>query len=87
MVILLQLSKPLNAGQTMHHFIMIQIDNNAGEAIKINLTPEEMRKRYQGEVSETEPLYLVLAKMLRLVAGIDRIVIPGDFKSGQDDKS
>jgi len=25
--------------------------------------------------------------MLRLVAGIDRIIIPGDFKSGTDDKS
>jgi len=71
----------------MHHFIMIQIDNNASEQVKINLSPEEMKKRYQGEVSETDALYLTLAKMLRLVAGIDRIVIPGDFKSGQDEKS
>jgi len=66
---------------------MIQIDKDAEEKIKVNLTSEEMMKQYGGDIDDGEPLYQVLAKMLRLVAGIDRVVIPGEFKSGVDDKS
>lgn len=32
-------------------------------------------------------MYHVLAQILNLIAGIERIIIPGDFKSGEDDKS
>jgi structure-specific recognition protein 1 len=86
-VILIQLSKPLNQGNTMHNFIMVQLDKDAAEMYKVNQTPEEMNKKFGGSINEDEPLHLILAKMLRLVASIDRIIIPGDFKSGLDDKS
>lgn len=46
-----------------------------------------MQKEYGGSIGEDDMLHEVLAKMLRMVAGIDRIIIPGDFKSGVDDKS
>lgn len=46
-----------------------------------------MQKKYNGKIEDDEPVHQVLAKMLRLVAGIDRIIIPGDFRSGVDEKS
>jgi structure-specific recognition protein 1 len=71
----------------MHHFIMIQTDNQPSDKIKINLTPEEMQKEYGSSPGEDDMLHEVLAKMLRMVANIDRIIIPGEFKSGVDDKA
>lgn len=41
----------------MHNFIMISVENNANEVIKLNLSPEEMQKKYGGKVEEEEPLY------------------------------
>ena len=46
-----------------------------------------MQKRYGGQIEEEDKSHEVLAKMLRMVAGIDRIIIPGDFESGIDGKS
>jgi hypothetical protein len=37
-----------------------------------------MMKKHGSDL-EDQPLYHVLSKMLRVVAGIDRIIIPGDF--------
>ena len=57
----------------MHHFIMLQIDKDIQEKIKINLTPEEIEAKYgKGNLDpEIEgPLYKVLAQILRPVAGI-----------------
>lgn len=71
----------------MHHFIMIQTDNTVSDKVLINLTPEELQKEYGGSVGEDDLLHQTLAKMLRMVAKIDKIIIPGDFKSGVDDKS
>ena len=50
MVILIQLAKPLNQGQTMHHFILIQIDNHLEEKVKINLDQEVIDSKYDGKV-------------------------------------
>lgn len=36
----------------MHHFVMIQIDTNLEEAVKINLTPEEIEQNYNGELEQ-----------------------------------
>lgn len=88
-VILIQLSKPLNQGQTMHHFIMIQLDQQGDEKIKINMSAEEMQKKYGGSVDDLDetPNHQILAKLLRWLAGVEKIIIPGDFKSGSDDKA
>ena len=70
----------------MHHFIMIQMEKSYEERIKVNLTQEEIDKQYNGDIQidMVGDQYHLLAKMLRVVAGIDRIVIPGDFKSAQN---
>ena len=49
MVILFQLSKPLNQGQTMHHFILIQIDRSIEIELKVNLTQEQIDTQYKGK--------------------------------------
>mgnify|MGYP006891287893 CR=1 FL=1 len=41
----------------MHNFIMIQIDNQADDKVKINLTNEEMQKKYNGQIDDDEPLH------------------------------
>ena len=46
-----------------------------------------MEKQFGGSISEDEMTHETLAKMLRMVAGIDRMVIPGDFKSGVDERA
>ena len=89
MVLLFQLSKPLNMGLTMHQFIMIQLDRDIQVEIKVNLTQEEIDSRYNSKFDQkiTGPLFNVLAKLLQPIAGIDKIIIPGEFKSGTDKKS
>lgn len=89
MVILFQLSKPLNQGQTMHHFILIQIDRSIEIELKVNLTQEQINSQYGGKFEQklTGPLYNVLGKLLIPIAGIDKIIIPGGFKSALDGKS
>jgi hypothetical protein len=33
------------------------------------------------------PLYLVISKLFKPIVGIDKILIPGDFRSAKDGKS
>ena len=73
----------------MHHFILIQIDRSIEIELKVNLTPEQIKTQYNDKFEQklTGPLYHVLAKLLQPIAGIDRIMIPGGFKSALDGKS
>ena len=41
----------------MHNFIMIYLDNQADDKVKINLTNEEMQKKYNGKIEDDEPLH------------------------------
>lgn len=73
----------------MHHFILIQLDRDIQVEIKVNLTQEEIDSRYNGKFDQkiTGPLFNVLGKLLQPIAGIDKIIIPGEFKSASDNKS
>jgi len=73
----------------MHQFICIQLDRDIQVEIKVNLTQEEIDTRYNSKFDQkiTGPLFNVLAKLLQPIAGIDKIIIPGEFKSGTDKKS
>jgi hypothetical protein len=74
----------------MHHFILIQINKLLEDKIKINLPLEDINKKYGEGVLEQEvqgPLYTVLAKLLRSIAGVSKIIIPGEFRSAIDGKS
>ena len=89
MAILFQLSKHLTQGQTMHHFILLQVDTNRRDRIKVNLTPEELDQKYGNniEAEMTDETYIALVKLFKHVAQIDRIITPGDFRSALDGKS
>lgn len=50
MAILFQLSKHLTQGQTMHHFILMQIDTGLRNRYKINISPEELASKYDNNL-------------------------------------
>ena len=70
----------------MHHFILIQIDRAIEIELKVNLTQEQIDSQYKGKFEQklTGPLYNVLGKLLQPIAGIDKIIIPGGFRSNLD---
>ena len=88
-IIMLQLGKPLNQGNTMHHFILMQVDDNLEEKIKINLTQDEIKKEYNGEIEQEMqgPLSILISRLFKTVGGIKKILIPGEFRSACDPKS
>ena len=44
--IVIQLDKPLKQGQTLHHFLIIEIDKEIIQKTKVNLTKEEIKEKY-----------------------------------------
>lgn len=73
----------------MHHFIMIQIASNLEQTLKINLTQEEIDANYNGEIEQEMdgPTYSHIATLMKVIAGTEKIITPGDFKSGHDEGS
>jgi structure-specific recognition protein 1 len=86
---MLMLSKPLNQGNTMHHFLLIQIDKAAEEKVKVNLSQAEIDTHYGGllEPEMQGPLDELISRLFKAVVGISKILIPGEFKSAKDGKS
>lgn len=83
MSIVLQLDKPLKQGQTLHHFIIIQIDKEQVQKVKVNLTPEQIKEKYDNKFEQEieGPLYHVLATLFKNIMDVDKIIVPGDFYS------
>ena len=77
---MISLLKPLNIGQTLHSFIMLQFENYTTEGMaKVNL-PDDLKD--QATYAEDAPEHDILSHLLKIVAGVKSIVVPGDFKSG-----
>lgn len=70
MAILFQLSKHLTQGQTMHHFILLQVDRTRQDRIKVNLTPEELEQKYGNniEAERADETYKALVDLFKHVA-------------------
>jgi hypothetical protein len=47
----------------------------------VNLSQEVIDEKYNGqiEIEQSGPLHSVLAKLIRPIAGIDKIIVPSDF--------
>lgn len=74
----------------MHHFIMLSIDTYRQEKLRINLSQEEIIKKFgpDFEPEKLELTYVLIGKIFRHIAGIERIVIPTqEFTSEKDKKS
>ena len=88
-MILFCLNKHLTQGQTMHHFLLVQLDSDRKDKVKLNLPPAEIQQKYGGNI-EPEMNENTTQLMLRLFNGlgrIDKIVKPSDFKSAVDYRS
>ena len=89
MVYLLHLDQPLRQGLTLHHFIAMNFEVERGVRVKINLTPEQIEKKYgQALTPEIEgQLYDVLSTLFNNLVGIKKIIVPGEFKSNRGAKA
>lgn len=86
MATIIQLDRPLKQGQTLHHFLIIQVEKELVHKTKVNLSAEEIQQKYGGKF-DTEvsgPMYLVLAKLFQNIFGVDKIIISTQFKSNQN---
>ncbi len=89
MVQLFHLDQPLRQGQTLHHYIALNFELEREVRVKLNLTPEEIKKKY-GDSLQPEiegKLCDVLSQLFINLVGIKKIIVPGDFLSSRGAKA
>lgn len=88
MAYILHLKSPLRQGQTLHHYIAMQFDKEQEYRVKVNLSPEQLKEKYDDKLQpELEgPLYDVLSKLFKELIKIN-ILIPGDFRSNKNEEA
>ena len=54
-------------------------------SIQLNLTQEELDANFNGfEQNQTGSLHEIVAKLLKVIGGVEKILIAGDFRSAND---
>jgi hypothetical protein len=71
----------LRQGSTKHAFFIIQFDKENKIAITLNLSEEDLQKKYSEplQAEYDELTYEIFTKMFKVITNIN-IVIPGSFK-------
>lgn len=79
---IISLRTPLRQGQTPHHYLVFQFKKEREENVTLNLSSEEIKEKYGGELSEEleGPLYDVLSRLFKTLIKIS-IIVPSGFKS------
>lgn len=78
---IIALNNPVRQGQTQHHYLAMQFSKDSEISVKVNLSPEEIKTRYQDLSPEIEGvLYDVLSRLFKSIINIS-IIIPSGFKS------
>ena len=74
---------------TLHYFIALNFDLDREVKLKVNLTPEEIKTKYNGNLKpEIEgKLYDVLSNLFNNLVGIKKIIVPGEFQSHRGAKA
>ena len=74
---------------TLHHFIALNFEVERETSVKINLTPEEIEKKYNGNLKPLVEgkLYDVLSTLFNNLVNIKKIIVPGEFKSSRGAKA
>lgn len=74
---------------TLHHFVAMNFELEREIKLKINLTPEELKSKFGNSLKpELEgKLYDVLSSLFNNLVGIQKIIVPGDFKSSRGAKA
>ena len=73
----------------MHHYIALNFELDREVRVKLNLTPEEIKKKY-GDSLQPEiegKLCDVLSQLFINLVGIKKIIVPGDFQSSRGAKA
>lgn len=73
----------------MHHYIALNFELDREVRVKLNLTPEEIKKKY-GDSLQPDiegKLCDVLSQLFINLAGIKKIIVPGDFQSSRGAKA
>lgn len=76
-------------GQTMHRYLLIQLDSHRDSKIRINMSPDEITAQY-GNMIESEiqdETHQILARLFTTIGGIDKISQTGDFRSALDQRA
>lgn len=89
MAYLLQLATPLRTGSQLQHFLVLNLQLEREVRVKIKLSPEEMAARYGGGLlpEHEGKLYDVLSTLLQQLAGVKKIIVPGEFRNSRAAKS
>ncbi|CAI2371605.1 unnamed protein product [Moneuplotes crassus] len=84
LIYIIALNNPIRQGQTTHNYLAMQIQKDSEVAIQVNLSQEEINKRYQGVEQEMKGnLYDIIAKIFKMILGIS-IIVPSGFSSAED---
>ena len=85
MMYIVSLRTPLRQGQTAHNYLVIQFKREREEKLKLNISEEELKEKYGGELNhELEgPLFDVLSRLFKSLIKIS-IIVPSGFKSEKD---
>ena len=88
-IIMIALSKHLTFGQTMHHFLLIQLETLRKARVKINMDPSEIQTKYGSniEAEMSEETHQVLLRLFKHIGGVNKIVKPGEFSSAVDPRA
>ena len=87
-LLLFSLKKPLVFGQTMHRYLLVQVDTNREDKVRINMTPAEIAQ-YDSKIESEmqDDTHQILARLFTTIGGVDKISQPGDFRSALDPRA
>ena len=86
---LIVLKKDLVIGQTVHRYLLVQLDTQRDSKIRINMSPDEITAQY-GNMIESEiqdETHQILARLFTTIGGIEKISQTGDFRSALDSRA
>lgn len=85
MMYVISLRSPLRQGQTAHNYCVIQFKKEREESLKLNISEEEINKKYGKELNQEleGPLYDILSRLFKSLIKIS-IIVPSGFKSEKD---
>ncbi|KAL1023590.1 hypothetical protein UPYG_G00043250 [Umbra pygmaea] len=74
------LDPPIKQGQTRYHFLILIFSKEEDLSLSLNMTEEEVLKRYEGKLSKnmSGPLYEMVSRVMKALVN-RKITVPGNF--------
>jgi len=82
MFFVVSMDPPIRQGQTRYPFLILQFERDEEMTCKLNLTEEEIEKKYRNKLSQemSGSVFEVISRVLKEVCG-KKITVPGVYKS------